>query len=324
MGRAHLSRLVRNTHSQTASIIMGARQFRTFVDFDGTLTHSDTLAVLGTIQPAASRPAPCMSWEQIVDAYIGDFSPHTASYLPRKEDRRTLGVERKWLASLAPIESRSVQRVQDAGTFKGVTTHDVECTARTAVEEGRIRLRNGWQRLVTSDSDVSVLSVNWSRTFIRAVLQAGANQVAGQSQCQLGKAIAKLDIHANEISNLERMNGSDGVIEGSIRTSADKMRVFKEIAGRTDHSSSEGSPRVVYIGDSNTDLECLVEAEIGICMRDKPMRSGQKELAETLERLEIDVKPLNAIDDEPEEKDSRTLFWASDFKDMGRVLGTED
>ncbi|KAF2094118.1 hypothetical protein NA57DRAFT_47016 [Rhizodiscina lignyota] len=321
MASSHFSKVLKDVfrRASSPSRTTKARRIHLILDFDGTLTYSDTLAVLGNIQPTLTRPKPSLTWNEIAVAYIQDYSTHEASYTPRKEDRRTLFQEREWLASLAPIESCSAQRVEEAGTFTGVTSSDIESTARKAVDDGSIKLRNGWQSLLTTghDMDVSIMSVNWSRTFIKAVLLAAGARVVDQSRFRLGESLHKLQIHANEIGGLEREGGSDGSLEGEIRTSGDKVRVMKEIG-----LGAEEKPTVVYVGDSNTDLECLVEADVGICMRDVDMGSGQKSLAETLERLDIDVVPLDEITNQQEEGEGRKqLYWASDFEGIGRLLG---
>ena len=149
-----------------------------------------------------------------------------------------------------------------------------------------------------------------------------------RSSAELEESIAATEIQANEIVGLDREGGSDGTMEGQMRTSADKLRALRHLEAYNGPEApfprSDEASRVVYIGDSPTDLECLLEADIGIVMRDEKMGSGQRELAKTLERLGIDVvslRKLDASDGRRRDGGQKTIFWARDFEDVVRVLG---
>ncbi|KZF24625.1 hypothetical protein L228DRAFT_237539 [Xylona heveae TC161] len=113
---------------------------------------------------------------------------------------------------------------------------------------------------------------------------------------------------------------------GGIWTGEDKWRIVREfvrtaaaadaqgtdtdsnnIDSRTQSSSSSNNSgggkkggrkiKSIYVGDSTGDLECLVGCDVGICVRDvegqdesKILRSSQRSLAETCDRLGIHVK----------------------------------
>lgn len=53
----------------------------------------------------------------------------------------------------------------------------------------------------------------------------------------------------------------------------------------------------IFVGDSITDLECLLGAHLGICIHNEMMRSGQRDLAETLQRIGIITKSLSSFGD---------------------------
>ena len=68
----------------------------------------------------------------------------------------------------------------------------------------------------------------------------------------------------------------------------------------------------VYIGDSWTDIESLLAADLGICIRDDPMGSSQRKLAEALERLSIPCPRLR----DWEQNDEPSVVWVSDFGEI--------
>jgi 2-hydroxy-3-keto-5-methylthiopentenyl-1-phosphate phosphatase len=249
------------------------------VDWDGTLTKKDTLHIVAAIGYDYNHDSALTPWDDIVEAYLVDYSQYENKYEPSTEKRRTIPEESTWLASLKDVEERSVQRVQEAGIFNGVTHHDICEASISAIRDEKIQLRNGWKQLLASADGpvidrqkhrkVSILSVNWSATFIRDCLRNATT--ISQSENDILECVP---ICANEIHTHVP----------SIRTSADKLAAFKKI--RDDTS------RTLYLGDSATDFDCLIAADVGICVRDEPMGSSQRELKETLERIGIVVSRL--------------------------------
>ncbi|KAK4937094.1 hypothetical protein LTR28_009947 [Elasticomyces elasticus] len=141
-----------------------------------------------------------------------------------------------------------------------------------------------------------------------------------------------MNIMANEIEGLNEPEGSNGQLSkngrGGIRTSADKLERLRSIQRPTDSAKSperfakreaESAPSIVYVGDSATDLECLLAADVGICIRDEPMGIGQKELAATLDRLGVAVLRIN---ESQATNTSATPFvwWARDLQEIADQL----
>ncbi len=70
------------------------RPIHLIVDFDGTLTRKDTLAILAQVgythhkqrhqQHSNTSAAPLQSWAEIVAAYTADFNMHLTAYHPAK------------------------------------------------------------------------------------------------------------------------------------------------------------------------------------------------------------------------------------------------
>ncbi|KAJ9626568.1 hypothetical protein H2203_004201 [Taxawa tesnikishii (nom. ined.)] len=193
------------------------RPIHLVLDWDGTLTRKDTLSI----------------------AYGEDYIAHQAEYRPKAEERRTVREERTWLASLAPIENRSVRRVEDSGLFHGVTTEDVDKVARKALAESQLELRKGWYELfgklsqdrnsdaARSGNIISILSVNWSERFIRRAMLAAADSVkhtGTADQQQPTSLIQDMDIRANEIEGLDQAGGSEGKLNKRTRTASEPAR----------------------------------------------------------------------------------------------------
>lgn len=345
------------------------RPFHLICDFDGTLTKKDTMSLVGQVayqQHARSNrkdPPTLPPWSRLVNAYMDDYTAHQSAYSPKTEDRQAILQEREWLYSLAPIENKSVRRVESSGLFKGVTSKDVAMTVREAIESGELQLRNGWFDLfrrakdgpgpqsgfksedptveignLTYASKVSILSVNWSEHFIRCTLSENIarqqpNPHAEHSDYWTSFA-QNMYILANEISGLHTPEGGDGSLtkkdSTGIRTSSDKLRQLPERCrrpfGATEMEPSEteiddGGRDVVYIGDSTTDLECLLAADFGFCIRDEPMGSGQRELAETLQRLGVKVLHVSQqLGGRSEHSERWVVYWARDLQEIADVL----
>lgn len=305
------------------------------LDWDGTITHKDTLHFLGKIcadnalarsnkqddEPTATAGA---SWDELVKAYSDEYSSHAVHYVPKKTQRSTIAEEKEWLASIDPVESRSIRRVEKAGVFKGVTTAAVKDAAVKAVESGELALRNGWADALVQGSKITILSVNWSATFIRESLLAA---VAKESDAELlQKAVAGIDIIANEIDGLDDPAGSSGLLNTSqsgadgrsgVRTSADKL------ANMPTPVKYGGDGLVVYVGDSATDFEALLAADVGICIRDEELGSGQKELADMLARVGVQVHRIKLLAEMPPADDSVvTMYWAKNLQEVALSLSS--
>lgn len=317
------------------------RPIQLIVDWDGTLTRKDTMSILADIgyTEQARQGITVPPWIEFGSAYMKDYSSHEEGYQPRKHERTMIPQERMFLASLRPVEVASAQRVQDSRLFRGVTRKGIREAAFDALSSGKLQLRRGWcesfsvilekDTASTARNSLEILSVNWSQQFIKECLEAAAKEQGDMVVAQK-IAIGSVPINANEIQGedeklptepctgaLVRASGRD------IRTSADKLsrlprRCRQNLDVEERMRSSLDEPMVVYVGDSTTDLECLLAADVGICMRDEPMGSSQKELAQTLDRLSIAVRGPR---DHMGPADGHALYWVQDFVQVGALLG---
>ncbi|KAK3298856.1 uncharacterized protein B0H64DRAFT_454487 [Chaetomium fimeti] len=272
------------------------------LDFDTTITQSDTLASLVTLSIAAlpattpaQKTALTNLWSEIVRDYLAAHAAHRAAYRPPAEERTTLAEELDFLESVAGVERASVARVGKAGFFRGLDEGVLEGVGRRAVALGRgeggdengdgdgdgdgevevgVRVRKGFGELLERYGDggkgwdAAVVSVNWSGAFIKGAVEAGSG----------GRGIKR--VVSNEIGF------PDGMVEGPpelgkkpLTTAGDKLRAMESL------KTGLAEERVVYFGDSATDLACLVGADLGVIMAD----DGETKLLKLLARIGFEV-----------------------------------
>jgi hypothetical protein len=318
---------------------MAFKPINLILDWDGTITVKDTMFAYGKI--ADTRDARLNreangseSFERFGKAWMEDYSAHEEAYYPKPSQREEVAQESAWLKSLSHVEARSVERVESTKFFAGVTHSDISATAKDLLDSGSISLRTGWDKLFLRTQEgetapnplitllnVSILSVNWSEAFIRASLKAATK--ASFPDDRLHDHLDRLKIAANEISGIHLPDGSSGRLTDPnhtvIRTSFDKLQ----------HFSTRPRCRNLYVGDSTTDFDCLLTADLGICIRDDPMGSSAKTLAETLSRVGYTVAHVDEVDTWHQLSNSRSnLLWARDFDEilslLDRVQGSDE
>ena len=282
-----------------------------FLDWDNTLTTTTTLPLLASI---ATHPTLHPGLTPLSTAYSHDLSAHDAAYVPAPADRTTVAQELTYLNNLRAVERRSVERVEAAGIFRGVAAADVDVAAKDlGMRPGCLRagfadlVRNVQQRV---GGVVTVVSVAWSRRFIRGVLLAACVRAEGVR-------VDEVDVRANEIvdDGSGRLDRVFGGADGGVWTAGDKARVMAAVAvgGGGDLSAT----RTVYVGDSSTDLACLLQADVGICIRDQVMTAEQQCLQGTLERIGVECRHVAGFDGRVEDGRKR-LWWAGDFDQVCR------
>lgn len=280
------------------------------------------------------KPTGTESFGAFGQAWMDDYAAHEAAYSLKAEDRKQSAQESAWLKSLSAVEGKSAKRVEESGFFAGVTRSDVVDAARELLADGKFALRAGWKDLFAkahlgsvgdgdhaSHVDICILSVNWSEAFIRASLIQAARSSHSSNDPDLKSFIEALPVAANEVSGLDSLGGSSGILtdpsRAVIRTSFDKLQSFK----------TQGGSHNVYVGDSTTDFDCLVTADVGICICDEPMGSSARALAEALSRVGYNMRPAGEIASWQElSAPGSSLLWAGDFNEIlslfSRLQGT--
>ncbi|KIW03383.1 hypothetical protein, variant [Verruconis gallopava] len=306
-----------------------------FLDWDGTLTKNDTILSLSGIGYKVNERLgiKLRPWHEIVDTYLAELKAHASSYEPSAEQRKTTESELKYLTSLKSVERASTDRVIRSGVFCNVTAEDLDFGAKEAIENGIIEMRSGWEKLCSLISlfsnegqntlEVSIVTVNWSASFIRSCLLHAA-----EKQRLDVTTIKHLHIYGNEVvgapddgfstmpRNLSAAN--------AIHTTADKCDAMKDplAAG---HSKALGVGQEyfsVYVGDTLPDFCPLLQVDFGICIRDNPMGSGQNELAQTLERVGVMAMPLSRANRSRllEKSPSKIVYWSNDLAEVASFV----
>ncbi|RDW63993.1 hypothetical protein BP5796_10495 [Coleophoma crateriformis] len=320
------------------------------LDFDGTITKSDTIntlfkhALSYQSSPARSKPQDFTSaYKNILSAYTSSYTAHLSTQ-PPKPSRVSVPQELDFLRSLRGVERASFERVGTQQIFRGIGRREWRGFGRAAVASGDVLSRKGvtelWDLLAKPDGAENetrrpkccVLSVNFSREFVRGVLESavlGHDPVLRREEAvdeDGAEIVDEVEIVANSV------DAQTGMIYGPeangevIATSEDKVRVMRDVVRgwREDlrKSRSEGEKagpsggKCFYVGDSTTDLECLLEADVGLVMADTEPGSS---LIETLRRIGLGVEHVSTFHDghlPVRKEDRKTVWWARDFQEI--------
>lgn len=301
-------------------------------------------------------------WKAIVDNYLADHQDHKAGYAPPEHARTTLAHELDFLRSLHSVDCRSIRRLRDAGLFAGlaplpdrlfeagrqaVAAAVEEESGDQGAKEGKdeknekdiVRLRPGFSEFLHETATrrqwpVSVVSVNWSDAWIRGVL--------GSTQDSTVQGHTGIRVFANKVTesgaiipNFQRREtngGSDHDDNVPFTSCSEKLGALETAVEHAAASLPKGGVNghdpdaVVYMGDSTTDLECLVHAGRGssggggivLANGDGPETS---KLIKTLKRLGYSVPHVSEADSfqrarTDEEDDVPRLAWARDFDEI--------
>lgn len=256
-------------------------------DWDETITQHDTMSVFAQASNAHEG-----QWQGFVDCYMNDLRGYESAYGPRDK----LQEHFVYLGGMQDIENRSVRRIEESGIFRGVTRDRIMQVAQ------QVHFKEGFHDFIArlpAHVDREILSVNWSEEFIHDALERAV------------KDIDRWKIMANNL-----IWGDDGraigtnskVEEGGMRTGIDKQRVLQQRLKRY----HELGGLVAYIGDSNTDLPALLEADIGIII-------GQNaSLRTTCEKFNIEILPISQLRDtvRPYQRQNGRLFGAITWHEM--------
>ncbi|CAI4216300.1 unnamed protein product [Parascedosporium putredinis] len=149
------------------------------LDFDGTITTSDTIGILGehaiSFHKRHRGDDFSDAWKHILREYSNDYSDYVSNYPVPEEERVSFDAEVQFLNGLEDLDLVSVTRVEESGIFDGISPFDFHADGVAAIRERRVILRPGIAKLLALAADrawpVYVVSVNWSRDFIEGALQ---------------------------------------------------------------------------------------------------------------------------------------------------------
>ncbi|KAK0716990.1 hypothetical protein B0T26DRAFT_751115 [Lasiosphaeria miniovina] len=164
---------------------------------------------------------------------------------------------------------------------------------------------NGWR--------LGLVSVNWSGAFVEGVLgETPARFAAG--------------MRVNEVSWPDgRITGPSPLSPAEhgesppppLLTAGDKLAAFQSLkrASAAEEDEERSREVVVYVGDSVTDLACLLDADVGVVMVDGDGDKADSKLLQTLRRLGLTVpRVVEGGISSPLPR----LVWARDFDDILR------
>ncbi|KAG9238791.1 hypothetical protein BJ875DRAFT_367032 [Amylocarpus encephaloides] len=287
------------------------------LDFDNTITTKDTISALfsqvlkfqGSLGSDLSE-----AHSEIISAYSSDLSAHLEKYIPKQERRRTLRDEILYQQSLLDVEMRSFERVGKSSIFKEIDPEQWRSLGRQAVKDGDVQIRGGFDRFIRGPHGAAILwgivSVNFSRNFIRGVIEEAASF----------RSFEQVEIVSNET------RPRDGTIIGPdlndqrevIGTSDGKLRAMHAILNRR-RLYQRDLGEVFYVGDSGTDIECLVDGNVtGVIISP----DGKSSLMNAMERIGYKVKHVKKYQEQEQEQEQeyknnvRILYWGGDFKEI--------
>lgn len=286
------------------------------LDWDGTMTVSDTTATIGARVlakahelalpglPAYQRPEPMTYYSEF---YMREYRQWRESFLPASghDQPSTIADVVARLSESKDIEQRSFLRVRSAvldtsGGISGLTEDErlrnafMRESGQEAVSCGDVKIRepkvlkNLLVRANKSGSTWSIVSVSWSRQFlVGAMVEAGlvhpeeADTTAGRVKCN--EILAPVSHHGSERPQI-------------ICTAQDKLNTFTEDVG-TVSKSNDDDLVTIYVGDSTTDIGCLVGSGLGMYLSQDKTNDAVLEILNEfgIERLSIHELPISDV-----------------------------
>ncbi|KAI9172156.1 CTO1 family protein C17G9.12c [Paramyrothecium foliicola] len=259
-------------------------------DFDGTITEKDTIGELASAAIAFQKSRGTgdlqETWDQVVKSYVDDWVKYKDTYYIPEHARLSLDNEVEFLRGMKDAEETSLERIQSSGVFSGLETSQLFEMGADAVKSGKIFIRDGFKELVElarrQNWKVAVISVNWSAAFIRGVLQP-----------------IDIPVVANEVSGSGKVEGP-AFLGGTMTNSEDKLRCLEHIL----ESQGGDKTKMLYFGDSTTDMECLLCGGVAISADETCS------LIKTLRRV---GSPVPHIEGAPSRA---AVSWARDFYEV--------
>lgn len=280
--------------------------------------------------------------------------------IPRQHCNLGEGWKQQWAyqCSLDTIELASQKRIEEGGLFRDADPKELEHRAIDHVQFrkgwsniknsgpnipafGQSRTRQHWGSwLVPSDgkdrddSDdrgmrlywhYHIISVGWSARFISAALRNAlnnrkmptsicANEIELDPNSGLGTGTLTKSYDAQKLANASFRLG-----EGGIRTGQHKVREMRRIL---ETYPIDLNPITIYVGDSTTDLGCLLEAHIGF------MIGQNSSLYNTIIKAGLEKFKVSCTDERIQEivasqiadNIQPCLIKVEDWEDIGKVL----
>lgn len=117
-------------------------------------------------------------------------------------------------------------------------------------------------------------------------------------------AVKLLDLYADVPQSYQ--NGKPRLL----LTSDDKLHYMQKMLKGLKANNESSNPMTVYIGDSNTDIECLTSVDVGIIMSP----NTDSKLMRTFQRFDTAVRNIRYY--RHTQDNQRTLWWAASFEEI--------
>ena len=263
-------------------------------DFDGTCTTTDTTALVPHLAARAAATPPAA---ENVLARFGELEDLYLSGLSRCKENQVQAAAslEAALSSMDAVSNDVISQLSASGILAGIREADVgpaieewrlqEDSARSAPPARVPELRDGCVSTLAEAAacgwELGVLSICWCPAIIRAylpLLVEGADEGGAAGRPAAGSRIwsNRIDEQSGQIANeIDGAVAKRAIIERLVREQS-------EAAGAGD----EPPRRVVYIGDSTTDLLAMLAADVGILIGES---GSARDLAR---RFGVTIKPL--------------------------------
>ncbi|KAJ1774692.1 hypothetical protein GGH19_004292 [Coemansia sp. RSA 1807] len=224
------------------------------LDFDKTLTVADTFNAIASVAKHKHPNKRDFRW--FTDKYMEDYAQHESHWSPiihkHAENKSvTRSLMGQYLESLRQVENASLERIRDYKILAGVSRVELYNSGRQALfQPGVADVINYFLRV--PNCHVCVISVNWSTDFIQGALDA--NGVSNQPP---------ISVYCNDLKFSKRTGLSTGTMYPRLVVASDKVAVL-ETQREVLASRYDSKPRLVYAGDSLTDLPALLSADVGL------------------------------------------------------------
>ena len=237
-----------------------------FMDFDGTITTKDTIGILMEYIMAHDHNTYYNFWtshckwyaeqcEAYEKAHCPSLAPGDLQYADQLDLRAVID---DYVNGRAKLELESVERLNACGIFSNTVSHELYEAGCMGVNGGKVKIRSGFAPLLDfmrrERMSLTVLSVNWSDDWIMGCLRQWPH-------------LAQVDLVSNHISRGARITGPPFKIstpDGLLLTGANKLEAMRATQKRIP-ALGDGMT-FVYIGDSTTDLPCMLACDHAIVM----------------------------------------------------------
>ncbi|KAB5581103.1 hypothetical protein GE09DRAFT_1256385 [Coniochaeta sp. 2T2.1] len=289
-----------------------------FIDFDGTITEKDTIDLLG--KRAIGRPERNQgeAWENHTKWYyeqterydrehpvdLKSGQRHPRPPLTGNQDLMLRDKVIEHINGRERLEREGLDIVNGLKFFDGLTEDQLYEEARKLTLNRTIVVRKDFSRFIKAlrvqKAGFTILSVNWSDMWIKGCLSPHYLQ---------------LDVISNRIEDGKVKGPGPKSLIGEhsdqpLLTGAHKLIAME--SARQKLLQKEKAMRVVYIGDSKTDLQCMLASDLAVIMVDNDPHTNPNTLVKLVTLLGHQVRHVG----DPRRPTDEKFVWARNFAEI--------